>query len=107
MSEPVVGVRIALNVGENLRAPELLVGLWPRPMLWAAMPEAAIYEDGNPGASEDDVRTSRRILERLGIDQVSKPHCMQQLPDAQLSRRIALRCRLHALSSQLRGRQRR
>jgi hypothetical protein len=77
MSEPFVGVRIALDVGENLRAPELLVGLWPRPMLWAAMPEAAIYEDRNPGTSEDDVRTSRRILERLGIDQVSKPHCMQ------------------------------
>ena len=107
MSEPVVGVRIALYVGENLRAPKLLVGLWPRPMLWAAMPEAAIYEDGNLSTSEHDIRSPRRILQWLGIDRVSKPHCVQQLPDAKLSRRIALRCRLHALSGRLRGRQRR
>src|SRR5690606_19488049 len=104
ISEPVVGVRIALDIGENLGAPELLIGLWPSSMRWAAMPEAAIYEDGNPGTSEDDIRSSRRILKRLGIDQVSKPHRMQQLPDAQLRRRVALRCGLHALSSQLRGR---
>jgi hypothetical protein len=37
-------------------------------MFWAAMPEAAIHENGNPGVSEDDIRSSRRILQRLGID---------------------------------------
>lgn len=59
ISELVVGVRIALNVGEDLRAPELLVRSRPRAMLWAAMPETTIHEDGNLGAPEDDIRPSR------------------------------------------------
>ena len=33
--------------------------------------------------SEHDIRSTRRILQWLGIDRVSKPHCVQQLPDAQ------------------------
>jgi hypothetical protein len=81
-SETSVRVRIALDIGEDLRAPELRVGLWPCAVLGAAVPETAIYENRNPSAPEDDICSSRGIIERLGIDQVSKPHCMQQLADA-------------------------
>jgi hypothetical protein len=40
------------------------------------MPEAAINENGNTGATKDHIRPARRILQRLVIDRISKPHGM-------------------------------
>lgn len=76
-SELVVGVRVARDVRKNLLAPKLLIGFWPRCVLGAAMPEAAIYEDGNSGTSKNDIRSASRMLKRLSIDRVAKPHSMQ------------------------------
>jgi hypothetical protein len=71
-------------------------------MVWTPMPETTINEDSNLDTPKDYVGSALRILERLGVDGVSKPHCMQQLSDAHLSRRIALRGRPHSTSDSLR-----
>lgn len=77
ISEPIVGVGIALDVGEDLGPSKFLVRLWPGAVFRTTMPEATIHEDGNLGASENDIRSSGGIVQWLGVDQVSKPNCMQ------------------------------
>jgi hypothetical protein len=46
-AKAVVCVAITLLVRVDFRTPELRVLLWPRRVLWAAMPEATVDENGD------------------------------------------------------------
>jgi hypothetical protein len=59
-----VGVEIPLLIPVDLGFPELLIRLWVPEMKWAAMPKAAVHENGDPQARKDEIRRTARALDR-------------------------------------------
>ena len=89
---------IALDVGRELVPPPLRVVLRSRRMLRAAVPEAAIDEDDDLAAGEDDVAATSEG--RLGpvVDPVPVAECVQSTSDLQLELRVSTLLPAHAIA---------
>jgi hypothetical protein len=70
--EALVGVPVTTSVRLELLPPPTSVVLGPRPVLRAAVPEAAVDEDSEPCAWEHHVCTTAHPLSRCTVDPVSK-----------------------------------
>ena len=76
-------------------------------MLWAAMPEAAVNEDGHLLTPKDDVRFTSQSLKRLLVDAIPQPAPMKLRAERKLRTGVALAVALHCRSdSGRRGRRR-
>ncbi len=58
--EPLVGVDVTCTVAGDLPVPPLSIGLRPGAVLWAPVPEAAVYEDCELLSWKRDVNPSPR-----------------------------------------------
>lgn len=72
-----VGVAITPLVGNNLRAPEFGVLLWPGGVFGTAMPKTAIYEYGDTRAYEGDVRNPPRLDENQHMKAIPEAKDME------------------------------
>ena len=54
--KPTVGIGVASAVALHLPIPVVRVRSWGGVVLLAAMPPAPVYENGHPGAREDEIR---------------------------------------------------
>lgn len=86
---------VTLDVSSNLRAPIGGVGSGAGPVLWAVVPEAAIDEDGNLLATEDDVGPAAQALQWSGVDSIAEATPMQLRPEGKLRASVALAIALH------------
>jgi hypothetical protein len=90
---------IAIAVPLELRRPVLGVGARSRPVCRASMPEAAVYEYGDPQAGEGEVGTD---CERAGVDTrvapVTKAARMDGSAQGHLWLRVPLAVGLHHAS---------
>jgi hypothetical protein len=98
---------VALTIPLNLRVP--IVGVldgWTLPVLWAAMPEAAIAEHGDPVPREHDVWPDRTGLANADrqVDPESKTSLMKERADGQLEFGIAASYSRHVARPSGRGR---
>jgi hypothetical protein len=62
--EASIGVRVSRAVRFDLFAPKLRVALRPRGVFRTTVPEAAIDEDGYPGAGKNDVGDPTRLAQQ-------------------------------------------
>lgn len=53
--EKLVYVYVAISVALKFGVPEIRVGLWPHPMVGAAMPLTPVYKYDNPGTGENEI----------------------------------------------------
>lgn len=95
-TQPAIGVCIAQSIGLDLCPPIRGVGLWPGPMLGTPVPEAAIDEDRNTSAGEEDVCAPSKARQGLAIDPKPESATMQQRTDGQLRPGVTRAVRSHA-----------
>lgn len=76
-------------------------------MFGAGVPETAVHEHGDALAPEHHVRLSAEVGQRTRMDAESKPLAMKGGSQGNFNRRVALRRRLHAFASSVRGGSRR
>src|SRR6218665_1685507 len=88
--EPCVRIRVTLTIGLDLLPPEVRVPLRPCGVLGAAMPEAAIDEDGDLAAGESDIGDAARLSQNLVAEPVAQTDAVH-LPT---ERRCGVRARL-------------
>jgi hypothetical protein len=70
IAQALVGVPVSTAVRLDLRLPPVGVCLRPRCVLRASVPEAAIYEDGDPETRKHDVGpATSRVAERRTSDE--------------------------------------
>lgn len=86
---------ITLDVSSDLRAPISGIGFWARSVLRTSVPEAAIDEDGNLLATEDDVGPAAQALQWSGVDSIPEATSMQLRPEGKLRPSVALPIALH------------
>lgn len=67
-----IGITVAADVRLDLLAPELRVALGPCPVGWAAVPEAAIYEDRDLRAAEHHIASPAKAPQWPLVDPVSQ-----------------------------------
>lgn len=67
-----VGLEVSSSVGQDLRSPELGVGLGPRPVDRASMPEAAVYENGDPSVRKEQIGLSTQAGQWNSVDSVAE-----------------------------------
>jgi hypothetical protein len=87
--EVFVDLTIALNVAAQLRHPVIRIGPRHRPVQRAAVPKAAIDENGDPYAREDDVWTNLSCLDdQREILAESQPTTVEVRPEPDLRGRV-------------------
>src|SRR5262249_49617015 len=77
-------------IGFDLVGPPLRMRLRRTRVFWAAVPEAAVDEDGYPRRPENEVGGTPEVGERLGVDSVSEAASSQLFPQERLGLRVAL-----------------
>ena len=75
--EAAVGSVVSLHVALELLLPPLGIGLGEGGVVRAAMPEAAIYEDGDPLTGKGDVGAGSTELGDVGVDSIAQPPPVQ------------------------------
>lgn len=86
---------ITFDVSSDLRAPISGIGSWTRSVLRTSVPEAAIDEDSNLLATEDDVGPAVQALQWSSIDSIPEATPMQLRPEGKLRASVALPIALH------------
>jgi len=86
-----VGVPVSKAVRFDLSAPPTGVRFRPGAVIGAAMPVAAIAEDGDHAPGEDDVGATSKLGERCVVDAVAEAAAMQLAPKCDLGGRVSLR----------------
>lgn len=74
---------ISLNIAFQLGSPVAGVGLGIGGVVGAAMPKAAVDEDGHACGAEDDVGGSTYSVERAGRHTVAEPSSVEEPPKCQ------------------------
>ena len=106
--QALVGVEITVLVGFDLLRPVPAVGAMPTTaVLGAAMPEAAVDENGDLGTGEDDVGLSGKAWERAPVDAVAQPAPMKDTSERQLRSGVTSGEGTHLLVDCLTGGERR
>jgi hypothetical protein len=77
---------ISRNILLELRSPPLGVVFRCRAVVWTAVPEAPIYEYGDPRPRQRDVGGPWKGAE---MDPVAQPELMQRVPEGQFSSRVS------------------
>ena len=75
---------IAFDVGCQLLAPPLSVGLGEAPVVGTAMPETAVNEDGHSDAGEHDVRAGATEPSEGQVHAVAKASAVEFSSEGQL-----------------------
>lgn len=70
-SKCVIGVSVSALIGLNLLAPPPGIRLRPSPVLWTAMPKAAVNKNDNLSLDKGDVGSAPRIWQ-THVNTVSK-----------------------------------
>ncbi len=93
--QSLISVTVTLDCATQLVAPPLSVASRDASVLWAAVPEAAIDEDGYPWPDKRDVDLAPAAFDRAVY---SKPKAclMQCRPQSQLGRSVARTLRAHS-----------
>src|SRR5258708_4927486 len=93
--EQPVGLRVALTVSADLLGPELRVPpRWPV-VVWAAVPVAAVDEDGEAGACEDDIRGAPHGRNWARRDAVPQSQSVEVRAKSQLGSGVAVSVASH------------
>lgn len=72
-SELLISVLVAVLVLSYLRAPETRVELRGAQVIGAAVPEAAVKEDGDLSSCEDEIRSTAKSRDGTSVDTVTEP----------------------------------
>lgn len=86
-------IGVTLPVPLDLLAPPAGVGFRPGGVLWATVPEAPVYEDGDLGAGEHDVRPAP--WENRVVDAVPEPATMELATQGEFRGGVAHLLSLH------------
>ena len=89
-----VSVAITPAIAPDLLAPPCGVRFRPRPVAWAAVPEAAVYEDGDLCADERDIGASPRSRQR-GVHAIAETEATKRGTEREFARRITSLGDLH------------
>lgn len=95
-SEPPIGVGIPPLVCRDLVPPERSICPRHGPMLGAAVPEAAVHENGDLRGSEHDIRSPAHAWDYGNVEPVAESQPMEFRTDRQLGGGISLPRRRHA-----------
>lgn len=102
--QSLVSVAIPVLVGCDLRQPVPAVGAVRAPtVLGAAVPEAAVDEDGHLGAGKDDVGLPSEVRQRASMDPVAKATPVELSAERQLRPGVASGEGAHLLVDRLAG----
>jgi hypothetical protein len=94
--------RVALAITCQFWRPIPLVGRWLPPVLGAAVPEAAVHEDGDLALREDNVRSDPNAREvEPQVNPEAVPGTVQGGPQGQLGAGISPPVALHVAASAL------
>jgi hypothetical protein len=93
--EPRVGIAVAALVGLDLLPPKVGVASGPGPMLGAAMPEAAVNEDGHPCGGECNIDAPAFVGQDGRVYSVAEASRVQHSPELHLGRRTSSTDFLH------------
>src|SRR5262249_39617377 len=86
---------VSLLVRLYLVAPPTGIGLRPRAVFWATMPETSINEYEYPRVDKSEI-CSTACSWHTPIDAVSEPEAMDRRPQCEFTWCIPLWCRLHS-----------
>lgn len=79
-SQTVVCVHVPSLIRFDLLPPKRRVLLWPCGVLWTAMPEAAINEDGDLSTRERHVGHAPRLLQHFIVDPIAQTESVHLPP---------------------------
>jgi hypothetical protein len=73
-----VGLCITLTIARDFFLPPCGVRFGPCTVLWAAVPEAAVHEDCDPGGAEDQIRLATKAGYGAHVDPVTESQAVQE-----------------------------
>lgn len=88
LPKPSISVAVPFCIAQDLGPPPLGVGLWPRGVMWASVPEASVNEHCESVAREDDVASSPQPWQRV-IDTVPMTSPVESLTQGKLTGGVA------------------